>query len=166
MIMKTTFITLMLVASVSLYAECVNMPVGMELAKTIEAQDIAKSKTLLVQYKKDVASYLESCNNDKDKFEETSVMIHTYEARLEDVAHDMNKVDHGTDCSKVPSSVKLEQAFKDKNDADIKAHYASYKKDAQQYIEHCATHSEYEIVYESSMFCDEMYDEWSTKENS
>ena len=164
--MKKTFMTLMLVASVSLYAECVDMPVGMELAKTIEAQDISQSKTLLVQYKKDVAAYLKSCNNDKDKFEETSVMIHTYEARLEDMEHDMNKADHGTDCSKVPSSVKLEQAFKDKNDADIKVHYTNYKKDAQQYIEHCATHTEYETVYESSMFCDEMYDEWSKKGNS
>ena len=164
--MKKTFITLMLVASVSLYAECVDMPKGIELAKTIEAQDVSKSKTLLVQYKKDVVAYLKSCNNDKNKFEETSVMIHTYEARLEDIEHDMNKVDHGTDCSNVPSSSKLEQAFKDKNDVDIKVHYATYKKDAQQYIEHCATHAEYETVYESSMFCDEMYDEWSKKGNS
>jgi len=161
--MKKIFITLMLMSSIFVYAECVNMPVGMELAKTIEVQDVSKSKTLLVQYKKDVAAYLKSCNNDKDKFEETSVMIHTYEARLEDVEHDMNKVDHGTDCSKVPSSASVEKAFKDKNSENIKNQYASYKKEAHNYIEHCASHSEYEIVYESSMFCDEMYDEWSKK---
>jgi len=161
--MRTTFMTLMLVASVSIYAECVNMPLGMALAKTIEAQDISQSKTLLLQYKKDVAAYLKSCNNDKDKFEETSVMIHTYEARLEDVEHDMNKNDHGTDCSMVPNSVKLEQAFKNKNDADIKMYYANYKKNAEKYIEYCATDAEYETVYESAMFCDEMYDEWMQK---
>ena len=161
--MKKTFMTLMLVASVSLYAECVDMPVGMALAKTIEAQDISQSKTLLVQYKKDVAAYLKSCNNDKDKFEETSVLVHTYEARLEDIEHDMNKVDHGTDCSNVPSSSKLEQAFKDKNDADIKMHYTNYKKNAEKYIEYCASDAEYETVYESAMFCDEMYDDWMQK---
>jgi len=159
--MKKTFTALILMASVSLYAECETMPEGIELANTIEAQDTNKAKTLLVAYKKDIETYLKSCNNSQDKFEETSVMIHTYEARLEDIEHDMNTVAHGTDCSNVPSSAKLEQAFKEKNDADIKKHYASYKKDAAQYIEHCASHEEYETVYESSMFCDEMYDEWN-----
>ena len=161
--MKKICITLMLVASVAIYAECVNMPVGMELAKTIEAQDVTKAKDLLVQYKKDVASYLKSCNNDKDKFEETSVMIHTYEDRLEDVEHDQNKVDVGTDCSKVPSSASIEKAFKSKNSAEIRNQYASYKKDAKSYIEHCTSHEEYETVFESTMFCDEMYDEWMQK---
>lgn len=161
--MKRTLTTLMLLASTAVHAECVNAPAGMALEKTIEAQNFSKAKVLLVQYKKDVTAYLKACENDQSKFEETSVMIHTYEARLEDMEHDMHKVDPGTDCSKVPSSNKLEQAFKAKDDTKIKAHYASYKENAKQYIEHCATHPEYETVYESAMFCDEMYDEWAQK---
>jgi septal ring factor EnvC (AmiA/AmiB activator) len=164
--MKKTLTTLMLVVLVSLNAECINMPIGMELEKTIEAKDVSKSKELLVQYKKDVAAYVKTCDNKQEKFEETSVMIHTYEARLEDIEHDLNKVAHGTDCSKVPSSSELEQAFKEKNDAHIKTHYASYKETAKQYIAHCTTHPEYETVFESSMFCDEMYDEWIAKNKS
>jgi len=144
----------------SVHADCSNMPVGMELAKNIEAHEIPKAKKLLVQYKEDVKNYLASCDTSKEKFEETSIMIHTYEARLEDVEYDMNKAAHGTDCTVVPSSVSLEKAFKTTDVAKIKTLYAEYKAASHNYIEHCATHEEYEMVYESAMMCDEMYDEW------
>ena len=140
-------------------ADCANMPVGMALAKSIEAKEIVKAKGLLVNYKQDVSKYLAACDQSKEKFEETSVMIHTYEDRLKDVEDDMSKKDHGTDCSKVPDSVKLDLAFKSKNSAEIKSQYADYKKEAAGYIEHCASHAEYETVYESSMFYEEEYAE-------
>ncbi len=164
--MKRVYITLILL-SIVVRAGCVGeTPVGMKLAKEIEAHHIVKAKKLLVQYKEDVTKYLGTCEGSqakKDKFEETSVMIHTYEDRLEDVEYDMNKVDSGTDCSKVPSSVALEKAFKQKDTSHIKALYAEYKTASHNYIEHCATHEAYEMVYESSMMYDEMYDEWSKK---
>jgi len=143
-----------------LYAECSSVPTGMELDKSIKAGDVSKAKSLLASFKADVASYLKDCDSSKEKFEETSVMIHTYEDRLADVEYDLKKAAVTTDCTKVPSSAVLEKAFKDKNNAEITAHYASYKKDAAEYIENCASHAEYETVYESSMFYDEMYDEW------
>ena len=160
-IMKKVWISAMvLTLSTMLYAECSNAPVGVELAKSIETRDITKAKSLLTSFKADVASYLKDCDSSKEKFEETSVMIHTYEDRLADVEYDLNKAAVTTDCSKVPSSAVLEKAFKDKNSAEITAHYANYTKDAAEYIENCASHAEYETVYESSMFYDEMYDEW------
>ena len=149
--------------SITVNADCTNIPAGIELVKSIEAHEIAKAKKLLVQYKEDVKNYLAACDQSKEKFEETSVMIHTYEARLEDVEYDMKKVDPGIDCSKVPSSVALEKAFKQKDASHIKALYTDYKTASHNYIEHCATHEEYEMVYESSMMYDEMYDEWSKK---
>ena len=160
--MKRIYITLILL-SITVNADCTNMPVGMELAKSIEAHEVPKATKLLVQYKEDVKNYLAACDQSKEKFEETSVMIHTYEARLEDVEYDMNKADHGTDCSKVPISEALEKAFTQKDASNIKALYTDYKTTSHNYIEHCATHEAYEMVYESSMMCDEMYDEWSKK---
>ena len=149
--------------STLLYGECSSVPIGMELAKTIESKKVTQAKSLLVQYKTDVKAYLAKCDQSKEKFEETSVMIHTYEARLSDVEFDLNNAGGSTDCSQVPSSVTLESAFKRKNSAEIKTHYVKYKKSAESYIENCASHAEYETVYESSMFCDEMYDEWAQK---
>jgi len=159
--MKKVWISVMVFnLSTMLYAECSSAPIGMELAKSIEAGDVSKAKSLLTSFKEDVATYLKECDSSKEKFEETSVMIHTYEDRLADVEYDLNKAAVTTDCSKVPTSTALEKAFKDKNSAEITAQYTSYKKDAAEYIENCASHAEYETVYESSMFCDEMYDEW------
>jgi len=152
--------TMVLSLATVLYAECTDTPAGMELAKSIEAGDVSKAKSLLTSFKADVASYLKGCDSSKEKFEETSVMIHTYSDRLADVEYDLSKAAVTTDCSKVPSSAALEKAFKDKNSAEITTQYASYTKNAAEYIENCASHAEYETVYESSMFCDEMYDEW------
>jgi len=157
---KVCISTMVLTLSTMLYAECTHVPVGMELAKSIETGDVSKAKSLLTSFKEDVATYLKNCDSSKEKFEETSVMIHTYEDRLADVEYDLNKATVTTDCSKVPTSATLEKAFKAKNSAEITAQYTSYKKDAAEYIENCASHAEYETVYESSMFCDEMYDEW------
>jgi hypothetical protein len=162
--MKKMWISaVVLTFSTFIYAECSSMPVGMDLAKSIEAKDVSKAKGLLMQYKADVKIYLDKCDQSKEKFEETSVMIHTYEDRLADVEFDLKNAGVNTDCSKVPSSVTLESAFKSKNAPEIKAQYATYKKNAENYIENCASHAEYETVYESSMFCDEMYDEWMQK---
>ncbi len=164
--MKRTVIVLLLL-SLFMKAECVgDMPVGMELAKQIEAHHVVQAKKLLVAYKDDVKKYLATCKGSeskKDKFEETSVMIHTYEDRLEDVEYDMHKVKHKIDCSQVPSTTALQKAFSEKNTQKIERFYKSYKADSHNYIEHCATHEAYETVYESSTMYDEMYEQWSKK---
>ena len=160
---KISIVAMGLAFGTLLYAECSNMPVGMALSKSIEAKEVSKAKELLVQYKSEVKKYLENCDKSKEKFEETSVMIHTYEAKLLDLEYDLKKVAHTTDCSKVPSSTSLEDALKSNNVKTIESLYAQYKKDAEAYIENCASHVEYETVYETVMFCDEMYDEWKEK---
>ena len=135
-------------------ADCTNTPIGMELAKTIEAKDVAKAKTLLKAFKADVQTYLDNCDKSKEKFEETSVMILTYEDRLADVESDLKSASAPkVDCSKVPSGKELEAASGDA----AKKLYASYKKDAEAYIESCAAHAEYEIVFEESLLYEEEY---------
>ena len=135
--------------------DCANPPVGVELAKMIKVKDVAKAKTLLKAYKSDVKQYLDNCDKSNEKFEETSVMILTYEDRLADVEADLKNASAvKVDCSKVPSGKAMEAAA-DKDTA--KKLYAKYKKDAEAYIESCATHAEYEIVFEESLLYEEEY---------
>lgn len=140
-----------------LHANCGDAPAGMELAKSIEAKEIEKAKQLLEEYKAEVKKYLEGCNNDKDKFEETSVMILTYEDRLADVEADLKKASAPkVDCSKVPSGKAIDAAS---DAATAKKLYATYKKEAQAYLDGCASHAEYETVFEESLLYDEQYGE-------
>ena len=136
-------------------ADCANTPVGMELAKTIEAKDVSKAKTLLKAYKSDVQQYLDNCDKSKEKFEETSVMILTYEDRLADVEADLKSASAPkVDCTKVPSGKALDSAS---DEGAAKKLYVKYKKDAEAYIESCAAHAEYEIVFEESLLYEEQY---------
>ena len=165
--MKKTLMISMVVTfglTLSLHAtevDCVNVPVGMELAKTIEAKEIDKSKLLLKEFKVDVKNYLAQCDKSEARFEETSVMTLTYEDRIADVESDM-KSNTGTkvDCSNVPNEKALANAFKSGVSTKIKVQYTAYKTDAESYIEHCALHEEYEFVFEAAMLHDEEYAEW------
>ena len=140
-----------------LHANCGDAPVGMELAKSIEAKEVKKAKQLLQEYKAEVKKYLEACNNDKDKFEKTSVMILTYEDRLADVEANLKKASAPqADCSKVPSGKAIDAAG---DPATAKKLYATYKKEAKAYLDGCASHAEYETVFEESLLYDEKYGE-------
>lgn len=158
--MKQILIGMAFLSYTLLQAECTKMPAGMELAKSIEAKEISKAKGLLSKYKEDVKKYLAKCDQSKDTFEITSVMILTYEGRLKDIEHDMTKEKHTTDCSKVPSSRDLETAFKSKDVNKIKVAYGQYKKDSEAYLENCAAHPEYATVYDESLFYEEEYANW------
>ncbi len=142
--------------------DCSTIPVGTELAKAIETKDVVKAKTLLDGYKKDVSVYLKTCDSSKEKSEETSIMVHTYTAKLADVEFILKQPKKTTDCERVPSIVALSKAFKD-NASDIEALYMTYTKDAEDYIKHCASHAEYEAVYESSMLYYDRYNELKSK---
>jgi len=141
--------------------ECKSSPVGMELAKTLESKDIDKAKVLLKKFKADIKKYLDTCDNSKDKFEETSVMILTYEDRLADFESDLksNSVKK-IDCSSVPDSKALDEAFKQDDATKIKAYYETYKKDSEGYLDLCAAHEEYEMVFEEALLHEETYAEW------
>lgn len=138
-------------------ANCSNTPVSMELTKMIKAKDVTKAKILLQAYKEDVKTYLNTCDKSKEKFEETSVMILTYEDRLTDIEADLKRASGSqVDCSNVPSGKAMETAA---NKDTAKKLYATYKKDAETYIENCATHAEYEIVFEEALLYEEQYAE-------
>jgi L-lactate utilization protein LutB len=154
--------TLMLVFTLA-EADCTQIPRGENVATALTSKNYNKAKELLATFKLDIKTYLDNCNQSKEMFEQTHVSILTYEDKLADLKHDLNKKSHSTDCAQVPSSKTLEEAFKAKNSKEVKVQYAKYKKEAHDYIEHCASHAEYETVFESSMFCDEMYDEWVKK---
>ena len=135
-------------------ADCANTPVDIELAKTIEAKDVAKAKTLFKAFKADVQTYLDNCDKSKEKFEETSVMIMTYEDRIADVEADLNSaLGVKVDCSKVPNGKDIEAA----SGGAAKRLYATYQKDAEAYMESCASHAEYEIVFEEALLYEEEY---------
>lgn len=140
--------------------ECNHTPVGMELAKTLEAKEIDKAKQLLKKFKEEVKNYLAHCDNSEAKFEETSVMILTYEDRLADLEYDQKKVHKTVDCSLVPDAKALDNAFKEGDKKKINSTYEAYKDASEAYLDHCATHAEYEMVYESSLLHEEEYETW------
>ena len=141
--------------------ECKNSPVGMELAKTLEAKNLDKAKLLLEKFKVDVKTYLDSCGNSKDRFEETSVMILTYEDRLADVEADLKSNSaKKIDCSNVPDSKALDKAFKKDDFNKVKTLYESYKRDSEGYLDLCAAHEEYEMVFEEALLYEEAYAKW------
>jgi len=153
-----------LLFSSGLFAEdCSQLPDGQNLEKSLKEKAYEHSESLLKKFKSEVKIYLKTCDKSKDMFEQMSVHVLTYEDTLADIKHDLANKKVALDCSAVPSSSNLEDAFKAKKDAQIEALYTEYTKNAKDYIEHCASHVEYESVFESSMFCDEMYDEWKTK---
>lgn len=158
--MKKIFIITIAFAYSFSYAVCTQVPIGIDVSNAIEAKNISKTESLLLKYKQEVAAYLKKCDAKKDNYEETSITIHTYEAKLLDLKYASKKEPNTTDCSKVPNHEKLSIAFKSNIDTDIQTLYAQYKKDAKNYMAHCATHTEYGLAYESYMTCDQAYSEW------
>jgi hypothetical protein len=161
--MKKIYTIAMILFSVSAWADCSKVPDGLNIKQAIEAKSYDNAKSLLETFKTDIKTYLTTCDKSEAMFEQTSVNILMYEDKLADLKHDIENKGTSIDCSKVPSSTLVEKAFKAKNTAEVKTQYAKYKKEAHDYIEHCASHAEYETVFESSMFCEEMYDEWIQK---
>jgi len=161
--MKHIFIAAILLFSIPAFSDCAKVPEGDAIGEAIKAKNVDKSTTLLTAFNAEVKSYLAECNQSKEMFEQTNVSILMYEDNLADLKHDLASDGHGTDCSKVPSSATLEKAFKSGDATKIKALYTDYKTASHAYIEHCSSHAEYETVFESSTFCDEMYGEWEKK---
>jgi len=140
--------------------ECSKTPVGTQLAKQIEAKNIAKAKTLLEQFKTEVKVYLAKCGNSKDKFEETSIMILTYQDRLSDIESDGQNASSNVDCSNVPDAKAFTTAFASGVASKIEKSYQAYEKASQEYLEHFASHESYEMVYEDSLFHQDDYEAW------
>lgn len=165
--MKKRLIQVMIVAfglSSFTYADCAKVPDGAELNTALEAKTYDKAQSLLDKFKLDIKNYLDKCDKSEAMFEQTHVSILTYEDKLSDLKEDLkgSKVSQKStvDCSKPPSSKDLDKAFKSKSSNQIKALYATFKTDAERYMDQCASHEEYEFVFEAALLYEEQYAEW------
>jgi hypothetical protein len=143
-----------------IYADCSQKPSADKVAKAIESKKYDQAREFLTVFETEVKEYEKKCDTSKEMYEELNVMVLEYEDHLSDLNEDMHKKSVSTDCSIVPSSNKLEEAFKVKDDAIISSLYPQYKKESNEYISNCASQSSYEEVYEASMLCEERYNEW------
>jgi len=145
-------------------ADCTKKPTYKDLEKAIVDKSIEQAKRLLSTLEADVKTYLKTCDNSKEMFEQTSVQLLTFKDKISDLVLDMSVVGESTiDCQNVPKTTKLKSAFKTSDTVKIEASYQSYKKDAEAYLESCTSHEEYEFVFEDALFYDEEYTEWKKK---
>ena len=159
---KQWFLGLVLSAFItSLNADCTNMPTGSDLTKSIESKNIDQAKTLLQTFQSDVKKFLASCK-DEGKQQEVSILKLTLEDEVKFLEVRLKKGDASFDCSKVPDDTALNSAFASKDGAKIEKEYQSYHKNAEGYLEHCASHEEYEAVFEASMLHDDEYTNWKS----
>ncbi len=146
------------------YADCAKVPDGAGLNKALEAKMYDKAQLLLEKFKLDIKSYLDTCDKSEAMLEQTQLTILTYEDKLSDLKEDLKtlKVSQKStvDCSKPPSGKNLNEAFKTKSSTQIKALYATFKKDADSYMDQCASHEEYEFVFEEALLYEEQYTDW------
>ena len=151
------------ITTTSIHADCSNMPIGTELAKSIMAEDIDKAKKYLTEYNEAVEKYLDGCK-DEGKDQQVNIMLLTYQDKVKDLEEDLNKGSEvAFDCSKVPNDTALKNAFASGNAQSVKSTYSEYSKKAADYLEHCAAHEEYELVYEASLLHEEEYEKWKKK---
>lgn len=148
--------------STMLYANCANVPNGMALEEVLNTKTIDKAETLLEKYKLNVKAYLSNCDKSEDMFEQMHLTILTYEDKLSDLKEDSKsqKVAKTRDCAKPPSSKNLNVAFKKKDIKEITKHYVAYETDAESYLDLCASHEDYELVYDEALLHEENYNEW------
>jgi len=144
----------------TIYADCTDIPSSNTLSTAIESKNIDKSKGLLEVLKKEMNTYLETCDKDKKMFEELNIQLLTFKDKVSDLEENKEDINSGDNCSILPSRAKLEKAFNTKNYKMIESLYLQYQKDTELYIKYCAFEPEYAMVYESAMLCDEKYEEY------
>ena len=143
-----------------LNAECTNMPIGTEVAKSIMSRDIDQAKKFLTAYKTEVSKFLEQCK-DGGAQQQVKLMQLTYEDEVKYLEENLKKKNEATyDCTKVPDDAALKSAFSSGNAENIKKAYSAYKKNVLDYLDQCATHEEYEMVYDTSLLHDDEYNKW------
>lgn len=146
----------------SLYANelnCVYVPEGVEVVKALEVKKYDKAEVLLAEFKVDVKSYLDNCDNSEDMFEQTHINILTYEDKLADLKEDL-KIVKTIDCSNPPRGKKLDTALRNGNSNKIQGLYDTYKVKGKSYFDHCVLDEKYAFVFEESIHYDEDYDTW------
>jgi hypothetical protein len=157
--MKRKWLTTLLVGAVvtMLHADCDNMPIGTEVAKSIMGQNLDQAKKHLEVYKGQVKKYLEVCQ-EEGKQQQITIMQLTYEEEIKHLEENLKKSSEASfDCSKVPDDTALKNAFESGTIEEIKKAYKVYHKSAFDYLEHCALHESFGSVYEASLLYDDEY---------
>lgn len=143
-----------------LNADCSDMPIGTNVAKSIMSKNVEDAKKYLTAYQAEVKSFLARCK-EEGPTQQVSLMELTYQDEVKYLEEDMKKKNQVSyDCSKVPDDTALNKAFAEGKANAIKKAYSEYHKSAADYLDHCATHEEFDFVYETSLLHDEEYTEW------
>lgn len=157
--MKQKWLTTLLVSAVAtmLHADCDNMPIGTEVAKSIMGENLDQAKEHLKAYKTEVKQYLERCD-EEGKQQQITIMQLTYEEEIKHLEESLKKsAQVSYDCSKVPDDTTLKSAFQSGTIDEIKKAYKTYHQSAFDYLEHCALHESFGAVYEASLLYDDEY---------
>ena len=143
-----------------LNADCSNMPIGTNVAKSIMSKNLENAKKFLTEYEAEVKSFLARCK-EEGPTQQVSLMQLTYQDEVKYLEEDMKKSNQTSyDCSNVPNDAALNKAFAQGNAETIKKTYSEYHKSAAAYLDHCAVHEEFDFVYEASLLHDEEYANW------
>lgn len=144
----------------TLHADCTQMPTGNELSKSIASKDLERSKALLSVYNADVKTFLSTCK-EEGAVQEVTLMQLTFQDNVQALEEKLKKAKQPAyDCNNVPDDTTLNKAFGSKDAEAIKKAYNTYKQSAEGYLEHCASHEEFDFVYEASLLHEEEYANW------
>jgi hypothetical protein len=145
-----------------LYANCENLPSGLMFEDAVKTKNIDKAETVLEKYKLNIKAYLKSCDKSEAMFEQMEISKLTYEDKLSDLKEDAKsqKVAKTRDCAILPSSTNLNTAIKSGDLKEVTKHYEAYKTNAESYLDLCASHEDYELVYDEALLHEENYNEW------
>lgn len=152
-------LSLLLFTSLS-YADCTQKPTSDKIKEAINVKNYTQAKNLLTIFENEVKAYEKKCDKSKEMHEELNVLLLTCQDYVADLKEDMDRGEITLDCSVVPSASKLQEAFNASEHDKIKQLYPAYKKNSDNYIQNCTSEASYGEVYETSMLCDERYEEW------
>lgn len=139
----------------TLQADCSNMPIGTNLAKSIMSEDLDGAKKYLTTYIGDIEAYLDHCKGEGER-QQAKIMKLTYKEEVVQLEARLKKQHKVTfNCSTLPDTNALETAFESGDTTQIKKRYDTYQQNASDYLNHCATHPEFESVFEASLLYEE-----------
>lgn len=165
-----TNIILALIVTTNIHAmqtECKEVPESIALAQSLENKMYDEAEALMQIFKTKINHYRKNCNNSQDMFEQTQISIFTYEDKLADLKEDLksSKSVESVDCTKVPNTLKLVDAFEQGKQVAIETSYQAYMKGSQNYLDNCTAHEDYGVVFEESASFDDDYNKWKKSLN-
>lgn len=149
-----SFITII---NTAIQADCSILPDTTVLKQYIIEKKIPKAQELLNTLRNDTESFLLNCQ-DKGKQQEASLALLTLQQDLSDMEKRTQKQSNVlVDCTKVPDDAALLKATTQGDKAKVKLLYHKYHSRASAFLDHCTSHPEFELAYETYIQHDETY---------